>query len=97
MRKPYATGSNWTRVFDGWSWSSGTDDITFIVSEHTAPFGKFYRLTVRMRDGVSMVAFGQRSAPDHWFARAADIYNAWTTAHVDFSAMPERWARGSAA
>lgn len=96
MRKPYAAGSNWTHTpGEGWRWEDET--ITFIVSEHTAPFGKFYRLTVRMRDGVSLVAFGQRSTPAHWFKRAADIYNAWSAHHVDFSCMPERWARGSAA
>lgn len=95
MSFPYSTGRNWTRTPDeGWRWSDET--ITLIVSEHTAPFGKFYRLTVRMDDGVSVVAFGQRSTPDHWFKRAADIYKAWSTAHVDFSCMPEHWARGSA-
>lgn len=95
MRKPYATGSNWTHTpGEGWRWEDET--ITFIVSEHAAPFGAYYRLTVWWRDGVSLLAFGQRSTPDHWFKRAADIFKAWSTAHVDWSCQPERWSRGSA-
>jgi len=92
MRKPYATGSNWTHIpGEGWRWSSDTDDITFLVSQHSAPFGAYYRLTAHL-EGRTLRAFGQRSTPAHWFQRAADIYGAWSTHHLDFSAMPERWS-----
>ncbi len=96
---PDSTGRNWkkhkTTGINHWIWQGRPGDpITrFMVIENEAPFGKYYKMTVKLEDGTFLQTFGQKLKPTDWFKRAAEIYATSQTAMLDFSNMPEKWSR----
>ena len=94
---PDSTGRNWKKhTVSGiphWIWQGrpGEPIKQFMVIENTAPFGKYYKMTVKLEDGTFLQTVGQKLKPTEWFKRAAEVYSASQGMMLDFSDMPEKW------
>ena len=76
-----------------WNWAGQDGDPAFTVTEHSAPFGSYYKLQILLPDGSMYVTHGQKDNPEHWFKRAADLYKESQTLLFDLSRTPERWSK----
>lgn len=94
---PDSTGRNWKEKNDGgkhrWVWAGQSGDPAFTVSEHEAPFGMYYKLSMLLNDGTMLQTVGQKLKPSDWFKRAAELYKSSQSVMIDFSNMPEKWKR----
>lgn len=99
-RGPDPKGRNWWKEKANpqrWVWSGTGEDPAFTVTEHDAPFGKFYKLQILLPDGTMLKTHGQKADEEgrlHWFSRASRLFNAWhSAAGFDLSRTPEKWVR----
>lgn len=96
---PDPKGRGWKELgLDGnkhsWVWVGRGGDPSFTVTEHSAPLGLYYKLSILLPDGNAVQTVGQKLEKEHWFKRAAALYNAFHSAGgFDLSMQPEKWKR----
>lgn len=95
---PNPRGNGWTEKSNPhrWIWSGPSGEPTFIVTEHEASFGSYYKLQILLPDGSMYRTHGQKTQKEHWFGRAAELYKRWAAHHLDLSQTPERWSKMAA-
>lgn len=96
---PDPKGRGWKEMgLDGskhsWVWVGRGGDPSFTVTEHAAPFGLYYKLSILLPDGNAVQTVGQKLEKEHWFKRAAALYNDFhSPGGFDLSMQPEKWKR----
>lgn len=92
---PEVLGGNWKEKQNPhrWVWT-GSEGPSFTVTEKIGPAGPIYKMMMLLPDGNTFETQGQKTAPEMWFKRAAQLYADWQSVGAfDLSQTPERWSK----